>query len=63
MLKIHQGLVAEISGSIQIKDNRLIADPFTIDMRKIFSLDFAESPLRDVLIHPLMDYDFFEVEK
>lgn len=58
----HDGTIKISSGSLKVKDGKLIGGEFTVDMNSIVVLDLTDPDRNAKLLGHLKSADFFEVE-
>lgn len=63
LLNRHEGNIALKAGWLRFAHGNLTGGGFVIDMRAIHCLDLEGTALHDVLIHHLLDHDFFDSGK
>lgn len=59
----HDGIVAVKSGTIEVKDNKIIGGRFLLDMTTISATDVKDAVTKAKLDGHLKNGDFFEVDK
>ncbi|WP_166442526.1 YceI family protein [Phragmitibacter flavus] len=63
LLNHHEGTAPLVAGEIEVKSGELVRCHFQVDLRLITCADLTDTSLRTMLIHHLMDADFFDVAK